>query len=95
MGGFVQSKLANLFLIVITNECLSIIIIIFSSRLKKGRELERERDFKEVKRDLCLIRSVCAGDRRKEKVHVQEGEEEQSDQAMEDSEDEEAIAQEV
>jgi len=61
------------------------------NRLKKGRELERERDFKEVKRDLCLIRSVCAGDKKKEKVHVDE---EVSDEEMEDDEDE-GIAQEV
>lgn len=30
-------------------------------RLRKGRELERERDIKEVQRDLSLIRSPAAG----------------------------------
>lgn len=66
----------------------------FISRLMKARELERERDFKEVKRDLCLIRSACAGDRRKQKVHVEEAQDDESDDAMDDS-DEEAVAQEV
>lgn len=30
-------------------------------RLRKGRELEQERDIKEVQRDLSLIRSPAAG----------------------------------
>lgn len=30
-------------------------------RLRKGRELEKQRDIKEVQRDLSLIRSPAAG----------------------------------
>ncbi|XP_022651394.1 probable ribosome biogenesis protein RLP24 [Varroa destructor] len=63
------------------------------NRLKHGRKLERERDFKEVKRDLCLIKSVCARDRRKEKVHIEEADaDHESDEAMDDS-DEKPVAE--
>ncbi|XP_046982815.1 probable ribosome biogenesis protein RLP24 [Schistocerca americana] len=51
-------------------------------RLRKGRELETQRDIKEVHRDLSLIRSPAAGlkDRAKEEAFVQV---EESDTEME------------
>lgn len=44
-------------------------------RLRKGRELEQERDVKEVQRDLSLIRSPAAG--LKERKKQEEAAEEQ------------------
>lgn len=44
-------------------------------RLRKGRELEQERDIKEVQRDLSLIRSPAAG--LKERKKQEEAAEEQ------------------
>lgn len=48
------------------------------NRLKKGKELEKEKDIKEVQRNLCLIRSPAAGLARSEKklVEVIENDEE-------------------
>lgn len=37
-------------------------------RLRKGRELEKERDVKEVQRDLALIRSPAAGLKERKKL---------------------------
>ncbi|XP_076376994.1 ribosomal protein L24-like [Megalopta genalis] len=54
-------------------------------RLRKGRELEQERDVKEVQRDLSLIRSPAAG--LKERKRLEETVEE--DTRMEESNDEE------
>ncbi|KZC10132.1 PREDICTED: probable ribosome biogenesis protein RLP24 [Dufourea novaeangliae] len=53
-------------------------------RLRKGRELERERDVKEVQRDLSLIRSPAAG--LKERKALEEAAE--SEERMEASNDE-------
>lgn len=45
-------------------------------RLRKGRELEQEKDIKEVQRDLSLIRSPAAGlkERKKQEEAVEEQE---------------------
>ncbi|KYQ48422.1 putative ribosome biogenesis protein RLP24 [Trachymyrmex zeteki] len=62
-------------------------------RLRKGRELEQERDIKEVQRDLSLIRSPAAGlkQRKKQEEAAEEQEHMQVDQ---DSNDElEAVAE--
>ncbi|XP_011500377.1 PREDICTED: probable ribosome biogenesis protein RLP24 [Ceratosolen solmsi marchali] len=50
-------------------------------RLRKGRELEKERDIKEVQRDLALIRSPAAGLKQKKL-------EDEEDERMEDSDTE-------
>lgn len=55
-------------------------------RLQKGRELEEERDIKEVSRDLSLIRSPAAG--LKEKKKQEEATEEQEMYIDEESNDE-------
>lgn len=55
-------------------------------RLHKGRELEEERDIKEVKRDLSLIRSPAAG--LKEKKKQKEAEEQEQMYVDEESNDE-------
>ncbi|XP_015596359.1 probable ribosome biogenesis protein RLP24 isoform X2 [Cephus cinctus] len=55
-------------------------------RLRKGRELEQERDVKEVQRDLSLIRSPAAGlkERKKlEEVNEQDDKMDNSDEEME------------
>jgi large subunit ribosomal protein L24e len=53
-------------------------------RLRKGRELEKERDIKEVQRDLSLIRSPAAGLKERKKLEEEEDEKmEESDQEME------------
>ena len=59
-------------------------------RLRKGRELEQERDIKEVQRDLSLIRSPAIGlkERRKleepaEQEEMQDSNDEQEQQEME------------
>ncbi|XP_011166724.1 probable ribosome biogenesis protein RLP24 [Solenopsis invicta] len=63
-------------------------------RLRKGRELEQERDIKEVQRDLSLIRSPAAG--LKERKKQEEAAEEQEMQIDADSNSElEAEALEV
>lgn len=56
-------------------------------RLRKGRELEEEKDIKEVQRNLCLIRSPAAGLKNKHKA------EEAEDEKMEESEDSEVEAE--
>lgn len=61
-------------------------------RLHKGRELEEERDIKEVKRDLSLIRSPAAG--LKEKKKQEEAVEEQ-EQMYVDAESSEFEAEEM
>lgn len=55
-------------------------------RLRKGRELEEERDVKEVQRDLSLIKSPAAGLRAKEKeMEVEDlSENEEQMEAVED-----------
>lgn len=55
-------------------------------RLRKGRELEDERDVKEVQRDLSLIRSPAAGLKQKQSEEVSEDIKE-SDEEMEVIED--------
>lgn len=52
-------------------------------RLRKGRELEQERDIKEVQRDLSLIRSPAAG--LKERKKQEEVEEQEQMHVDEDS----------
>lgn len=58
-------------------------------RLRKGRELEQERDIKEVQRDLSLIRSPAAGLKERKKLEqteqeeMQESNDEQEQQEME------------
>lgn len=51
-------------------------------RLRKGRELEQERDVKEVQRDLSLIKSPAAG------LKQRQAEEEANREKMEESEEE-------
>lgn len=46
-------------------------------RLRKGRELEKERDIKEVQRDLSLIRSPAAGLKERKKQEEVAKEQEQ------------------
>lgn len=53
-------------------------------RLRKGRELERERDIKEVQRDLSLVRSPAAGLKARKKL-----EEQQEEEKMQESSEEE------
>ncbi|XP_046737605.1 probable ribosome biogenesis protein RLP24 [Diprion similis] len=60
-------------------------------RLRKGRELEQDRDVKEVQRDLNLIRSPAAGLKERKKLEESVGE----DEKMEDSDSEEMEAEEV
>ncbi|CAK9805304.1 Probable ribosome biogenesis protein RLP24 [Anthophora plagiata] len=55
-------------------------------RLRKGREIERERDIKEVQRDLSLIRSPAAGLKERKKLEEAAEQEER----MQESNDEEA-----
>ena len=52
-------------------------------RLRKGRELEQERDIKEVQRDLSLIRSPAVGLKERKKL-----EETAEQEEMQDSNDE-------
>lgn len=53
-------------------------------RLRKGRELEDERDVKEVQRDMSLIRSPAAGlKERREAEKLEEKSEEESETEME------------
>lgn len=67
-------------------------------RLKKGTVFERERDRKEVNRDMALIKSPAAGLRQKNRSKVivkketEDNEEESEDEEMlESSEDEEEL----
>ncbi|XP_012252168.1 probable ribosome biogenesis protein RLP24 [Athalia rosae] len=60
-------------------------------RLRKGRELEQDRDVKEVQRDLALIRSPAAG--LKQRKQLEESAEESS--RMEASDTEEMEAEEI
>ncbi|KYM77787.1 putative ribosome biogenesis protein RLP24 [Atta colombica] len=55
-------------------------------RLRKGKELEQERDIKEVQRDLSLIRSPAAGLKQRKKQ--EEAEEQEHMQVDEDSNNE-------
>lgn len=65
-------------------------------RLRKGRELEHERDIKEVQRDLSLIRSPAAGLKERQKQEEAAEEHEQMHVDEEDSSNElEAEAVEV
>ncbi|XP_008543989.1 probable ribosome biogenesis protein RLP24 [Microplitis demolitor] len=60
-------------------------------RLRKGRELEQERDIKEVQRDLSLVRSPAAGLKQKQKLEQAQKDQEKMEQS--DSEEEpQAIA---
>ncbi|KAJ8912286.1 hypothetical protein NQ315_017319 [Exocentrus adspersus] len=56
-------------------------------RLRKARELETERDIKEVQRDLALIRSPAAGLKERKQDHVIDEDIRESDQEMEGVED--------
>lgn len=54
-------------------------------RLRKGRELEQERDVKEVQRDLSLIKSPAAGlKERKQDESVMEDDVEEMEGIVED-----------
>lgn len=58
------------------------------TRLAKGREVELERDVKEVRRDIALIRSPAAGLKERKKLEEEEEEEdEQKDVEMEEQSD--------
>ena len=63
-------------------------------RLRKGRELEQERDIKEVQRDLTLIRSPAAGLKQRKKLEEEEQDDERDEEKMEDN-DVEMIAEAV
>lgn len=52
-------------------------------RLRKGRELEQERDVKEVQRDLSLIRSPAASLKKHKEEEVMYEDTRQSDEEME------------
>ncbi|KAJ8950679.1 hypothetical protein NQ318_012759 [Aromia moschata] len=52
-------------------------------RLRKGRELETERDVKEVQRDLSLIRSPAVGLRERKQEETVTEDIQESDQEME------------
>lgn len=58
-------------------------------RLRKGRELEKERDIKEVQRDLSMIRSPAAGLKERKKLEETVEEEDK----MQDSNDEQEPAE--
>ncbi|XP_072746739.1 probable ribosome biogenesis protein RLP24 [Anoplolepis gracilipes] len=62
-------------------------------RLQKGRELEEERDIKEVKRDLSLIRSPAAG--LKERKKQEEAAEEQEQMHIDEESNDELEAEEI
>lgn len=61
-------------------------------RLQKGRELEEERDIKEVKRDLSIIRSPAAGLKERKK---QEAAEEQEQMYVDEESNNELEAEEI
>lgn len=52
-------------------------------RLRKGREIEQERDIKEVQRDLSLIRSPAAGLKERKLEEVMAEDVRESDEEME------------
>lgn len=56
-------------------------------RLRKGRELENERDVKEVHRDLSLIRSPAAGLKERKQEEMAADSAQESDVEMEVVED--------
>jgi len=64
-------------------------------RLRKGRELEQERDIKEVQRDLSLIRSPAAGLKERKKQEEAAEEQEQMHVDEDSSNELEAEAVEV
>ena len=55
-------------------------------RLRKGRELERERDVKEVQRDLSLIRSPAAGLKERKKLEEATEQEEKMQESNDEQE---------
>ena len=55
-------------------------------RLRKGRELEQERDVKEVQRDLALIRSPAAGLKERQKMEESIEEEEKMEESDRETE---------
>lgn len=59
--------------------------IYIMQRLRKGRELEEERDIKEVQRDLSLIKSPAAGLKANRETEIEE--ERESEEQMELVED--------
>lgn len=64
-------------------------------RLRKANAIEKERDIKEVKRDLALIKSPAAGmkrERRKEKSKVIVRFEDEMEDESENSQEEEEMA---
>ncbi|XP_034195419.1 ribosomal protein L24-like [Osmia lignaria lignaria] len=58
-------------------------------RLRKGRELEQERDVKEVQRDLSLIRSPAAGLKERKKLEEAAEQEEMMQESNDEQEPEE------
>ncbi|XP_029053471.1 probable ribosome biogenesis protein RLP24 [Osmia bicornis bicornis] len=58
-------------------------------RLRKGRELEQERDVKEVQRDLSLIRSPAAGLKERKKLEEVAEQEEMMQESNDEQEPEE------
>lgn len=64
-------------------------------RLRKGRELEQEKDIKEVQRDLSLIRSPAAGLKERKKQEEAAEEQEQMHVDEDSSNELEAEAVEV
>lgn len=52
-------------------------------RLRKGRELEQERDVKEVQRDLSLIKSPAAGLKERKEREANEEKVEENEEEME------------
>lgn len=56
-------------------------------RLRKGRELENERDIKEVQRDLSLIKSPAAGLKKSKQQETSTEHMQDSDEEMEVIED--------
>lgn len=58
-------------------------------RLRKGRELEQERDVKEVQRDLSLIRSPAAGLKERKKLEETAEQEEMMQESNDEQEPEE------
>lgn len=56
-------------------------------RLRKGRELEQERDIKEVQRDLSLIRSPAAGLKERRKLEEAAEQEERMEESNDEKEE--------
>ncbi|OAD54170.1 putative ribosome biogenesis protein RLP24 [Eufriesea mexicana] len=57
-------------------------------RLRKGREIEQERDIKEVQRDLSLVRSPAVGLKGRKKLEEQAEEEKMQESSDEQKEEE-------